>query len=81
MTDATTTAALDRAYAALEEYNASAAAFLADPTAGIEVMQAYRAKFYAAMNAEMAAVDNAGRSGAHSEAMDNISRRYRDAIA
>ena len=81
MTHTKNTAALDRAYAALEEYNASAAAFLADPTAGIEVMQAYRAKFYAAMNAEMAAVDNAGRSVAHNDAMDTIASRYQDAIA
>ena len=81
MTDTTISNAIEAANAARDEYNASADAFIADPTAGIEVMKAYRAKFYAAMNAAMAAVDNAGRSGAHSEAMDTISRRYRDAIA
>lgn len=59
MTDTAITNAIEAANAARDEYNASAAAFIADPTAGIEVMKAYRAKFYAAMNAEMAA----GRNG------------------
>ena len=81
MTDTAITTALESANAARDEYDASAAAFIADPTAGIEVMKAYRAKFYAAMNAQMAAVDKAGRSGAHSDAMDTISRQYRDSIA
>ena len=81
MTDTAITNALESANAARDEYDASAAAFIADPTAGIEVMKAYRAKFYAAMNAAMASVDNAARSGAHNDAMDTISRRYRDAIA